>query len=136
MNKWSKATVAVLMAVGLATSVIAQQNLGFGAVIDNLDLRKNTKLHVKEYWKSIQDQQVTWSGDAFDVQGGKGRVKVLVADKSRPLYKGYNIVVITTDIEKAANIKKGQKVRFTGSLHDYNAKRAGAVIEISDAQLL
>jgi hypothetical protein len=115
---------------------VAQQNLSFTTVVDNLDLRKNTKLHVREYWKSIQDQQVSWSGEAYDVQGGaKSRVKVYVADKSRPLYKGYNIVVTSNDVEKAANIKKGQRVRFTGTLHDYNARRAGAVIEITEAQL-
>jgi hypothetical protein len=94
-------------------------------------------LHVREYWKSIQDQQVSWSGDAYDVQGGKkSRVKIFIADKSRPVYKGYNIVVTSHDIAKAANIKKGQRVRFTGTLTGYNPRRAGAVLEVNDAQLL
>jgi hypothetical protein len=137
MNKMMSSLLAVMLTAGLMLPAVAQQNLGFDSVVDNLDLRKNTKLHVREYWKSIQDQQVTWSGEAYDVQGGaKSRVKIYIADKSRPLYKGYNIVVTSTDVEKAANIRKGQRVRFTGTLHDYNARRAGAVFEISDAQLL
>ena len=136
MNKVMSPLSAVALTLGLMIAAVAQQNLSFITVVDNLDLRKNTKLHVREYWKSIQDQQVSWSGEAYDVQGGaKSRVKIYVADKSRPLYKGYNIVVTSNDVEKAANIKKGQRVRFTGTLHDYNARRAGAVIEIVDAQL-
>lgn len=135
--KRTTAVVAGFITILLAVSAAAAANLSFGAVVDNLDLRKNTKLHVREYWKSIQDQQVTWSGEAHDVQGGaKSRVKIYVADKSRPLYKGYNIVVSSNDVEKAVNIKKGQRVRFTGALHDFSSKRAGAVIEIADAQLL
>lgn len=135
MNKsLSSGVVAALL--GLALSAVAAQNLTFSTVIDNLDLQKNTKLHVTEYWKSVRDQSISWSGEAFDVQGGKRSVvKVFVADKSRPLYKGYNIVVTTTDVAKAAAIKKGQRVRFTGTLHDYNSKRAGAVIEIANASL-
>lgn len=52
-----------------------------------------------------------------------------------PLHKGYNIVVYTHDVDKAAKIKKGQRVRFSGTPQDYSAKRAGAVIEVSDATL-
>jgi len=126
--------LAATLCIGL--SATAAGNLSFGTVVDNLDLRKNTKLHVREYWRSIQDQQVSWSGEAYDVQGGaRSHVKLYLADKSRPLYKGYNIVVTTNDVDKAANIKKGQRVRFTGTLHEFNAKRAGAVIEIVDATL-
>jgi hypothetical protein len=141
MNKVLSLLVASLfttvLLLGAPLTATAQQNLSFTSVIDNLDLRKNTKLHVREYWKSIQHQQVTWSGEAYDVQGGaKSRVKLFVADKSRPLYKGYNIVVTSHDVEKAANIKKGQRVRFSGTLTDYNARRAGAVLEVNDAQLL
>jgi hypothetical protein len=141
MSKLLSFVLASLLVTSLSLSVAlpvgAEQNLSFNAVVDNLDLRKNTKLHVREYWKSIQGQTVTWSGEAFDVQGGaKSRVKIFVADRAKPLYKGYNIVVTSNDVEKAANIKKGQRVRFTGTLHDYNARRAGAVLEVSDAQLL
>jgi hypothetical protein len=136
MKRIIQATFAVIAMSLLAMSAIGAASLSFSTVVDNLDLRKNTKLHVREYWKSIQDQQVSWSGEAYDVQGGfKSRVKLYIADKSRPLYKGYNIVVSTMDVEKAANIKKGQRVRFSGSLHEFSAKRSGAVIEITDAQL-
>ena len=120
----------------LAVTAIAATTTHFGTVVDNLDLRKNTKLYVREYWKSVQDQPVSWSGEIHDVQGGaKSRVKLLVADKSRPVYKGYNIVVTSYDVDKAAKLKKGQRVRFAGTLSGYSAKRAGAVLEVSQATL-
>lgn len=136
MHKFLSSLWAITLTVGVILGAVAAQNLSFGTVIDNLDLGKNTKLHVREYWKSIQNQQVSWSGEAYDVQGGaKSRVKLYLTDKSRPLYKGYNIIVTSNDVEKAATIKKGQRVRFTGTLNNYNAKRAGAVIEVSEASL-
>lgn len=131
MKRLSLAVFASL----LTLSAVAQNSTSFGVLVDNLDLRKNTKLHVREYWKSIQNQEVSWSGEAYDVQAKGSQVKLLVADKSRPLYRGYNIVVNTTDVEKAANIKKGQHVRFTGTLSNYKPQRAGAVIELAGAQL-
>jgi hypothetical protein len=115
----------------------AADAITFSGLIDNLDVQKNTKLHVREYWKSVQNQEVTWSGEVYDVQGGaKSRVKILIADKLRPTYKGYNIVLTTTDVAKAADIKRGQKIKFKGILHDYSAKRAGATVDLTEGQLL
>lgn len=108
----------------------------FGQLIDNLDPRKNTKLHAQEYWKSVKGQEVTWSGEVYDVSGGSSKAKIYVADKARPLYKGYNIIVITGDVSKAATIKKGQKLRFKGMLDDYDQKDAGAVVEVKEAIIL
>lgn len=135
MNRLISRVLALVTTV-VACAAVAAQALTFTAVIDNLDLKKNTKLHASEYWKSVRDQSVSWSGEAYDVQGGKRAVvKLFLADKSRPLYKGYNMIVTTTDVDKAAAIKKGQRVRFTGTLRDYNPKRAGAVLEVTEATL-
>jgi hypothetical protein len=104
--------------------------------VDNLDQRKNTKLHTQEYWKSVKGQEVTWSGEIHDVDGGSSKAKIYVIDKSRPLYKGYNIVVITGDVTKAITLKKGQRIKFKGLLSDYDQKDAGAVVEIKEAMIL
>jgi hypothetical protein len=141
MNKILSIVAAMLLTLsGVAQSAdqkMADQNLSFATVITNLDLRSNTKLHVKEYWKSIQNQQVTWSGEVYDVKAGHGsRVKIMIADKTQPIFKGYNIVITTTDIEKAANVKKGQRIKFSGTLSDHKLERAGAVLEVTNAQLL
>jgi hypothetical protein len=96
----------------------------------------NTKLAAEQYWKSVEEKEVTWSGEVVDVKGGRNEANVYVADKSQPLYKGYNIVVKTHDVEKAGSLKKGQPVRFTGALERYNVKRVGAVITVRKARLL
>lgn len=108
----------------------------FIQVFDNLDVRRNTKLHVQEFWKSVQGQEVTWSGDVFDVKAGSSKVKLYVVDRSRPNYKGFNIIVSTQDVAKAATLNKGSRVRFKGSLDSYSLKRDGAVIEVASAELL
>ncbi|HUS24257.1 MAG TPA: hypothetical protein VM369_04865 [Candidatus Binatia bacterium] len=107
----------------------------FGTVVDNLDLRKNTKLHAQEYWKGVKGEEVNWSGTVYDVKGGRRKAKIYLADRSRPLWRGYNLVVNTYDLQKAGNVKKGGTVRFHGVLDSYSLKDAGAVIEVEQAEL-
>jgi hypothetical protein len=101
-----------------------------------LDPHKNTKLHAKEYWKNVKGVEVAWSAEVVDVDSSGSSAKIYLADKSRPLYKGYNIVVVTGDVAKAANLRKSQKLRFKGLLDSYDQKDAGAVVEIKEAMLL
>jgi hypothetical protein len=137
MKKLTLIVATTLLSVSTlgSLSALAADSMGFGVVVDNLDVRKNTKLHVREYWKSIVNQSVSWSGEVYDVKASRSKVQVLVADKSRPLYKGYNIVVNTRDVSAAADLKIGQRVRFTGTLHEYKAEREGAVLQLAEAQL-
>ncbi|HKQ31446.1 MAG TPA: hypothetical protein VJS66_09190 [Burkholderiales bacterium] len=126
----------ILVSPMLVATVLAAPPASFGQLVDNLDPRKNTKLHAKEYWKNVKGSEVSWTGEVVDVDSnGSSKAKIYVADKSRPLYKGYNIVVITGDIAKASTVKKGNKLRFKGLLDDYDQKDAGAVVEIKEAML-
>lgn len=133
--KFGFRSVFTVVALALTTAVVAA-NITFGQVVDGVDPRKNTKLAAQEYWKTTKGQEVTWSGEVYDVKGGSKKATVYVADKSRPLYKGYNIKVETFDVSKAASLKKGQKVRFKGLLDDYDQKDNGAIVELSEASLL
>ena len=108
----------------------------FAEVVDNMDSRKHTKMQAKEYWQKVKGREVTWSGVVYDVQGGSSKAKVYVADKSRPLHSGYNIAVVTHDIEKAVNLKKGQSLRFKGTLDDFRNKDAGGIATVVNAQIL
>jgi hypothetical protein len=130
-------SIAAVMAAVVTVAVWAAAPASFGQLVDNLDPRKNTKLHAKEYWKNVKGAEVTWTGEVVDVDsGGSSKAKIYVADKSRPLYKGYNIVVITGDIAKASAVKKGQRLRFKGLLDDYDQKDAGAIVELKEAMIL
>lgn len=134
-----KSMLFVLWALyaGLFTGYVnAAENVSFPQLIDHLDERKNTKLHSKEYWSNIKGKEVIWSGEVADVDGGKSKAKVYIADKSRPTFKGYNIKFETHDVAKAANLKKGQKIRFKGLLDDYDSKEGGAIITVKEGTIL
>lgn len=130
MNKFSTLLIgAVLLSAMGITPVSAGPT--FAEVVDGVDGSKNTKLAAKENWKKFKGQEVSWSGVIHQVDSkGSKEAKVYVADKSRPLYKGYNIELITSDIEKAAGFKKGQTVRFKGIIDDFDSKDPGAVVEL------
>jgi hypothetical protein len=108
----------------------------FGNLLDNMNPRKQTKLYVKEYWKKVKGTEVTWSGVVQDVKGGSSKAKVYVADKLSPLHSGYNIVLVTHDIDKAASLMKGKSLRFTGSLSDFRSKSVGGIVTLTNAQIL
>jgi hypothetical protein len=127
--------VAFVTAAGAAAAVLAA-GPSFGQVIDGLDPAKNTKLAIKTNWEEFKGREVAWGGVVVEVEGDSKKVKILVADRSRPLYKGYNIEVTTFDVAKAAKLKRGQAVRFKGILDDFDTKKAGAVLEVIEAQIL
>jgi hypothetical protein len=135
MNKF---TMMMVCAGLLSVSGIAPVSAApptFVQVVDGVDGGKNTKLAAKENWKKFKGQEVSWSGvvHQVDTKGSKEAV-VYVADKSRPLYKGYNIKLITSELEKAASFKKGQTIRFKGYIDDFDSKDPGAVVELKSVQ--
>lgn len=105
--------------------------LTFNELEDNLDTDKNTKVSVKEYWKKVKGQEVSWTGNVVDVTSGKNRYKISVkaGNKSRP-----NIVLLTSD-SAAATLKKGQSVRFKGSLHTYRKWGRHFTVELDDVTI-
>jgi hypothetical protein len=125
---------AFLVVAGLSPALAAGPSLG--QVVDGVDGRKNTKLATKENWKKFKGQEVSWSGVVHDVDSkGSDEAKIYVADKSRPLYKGYNITLITREIGKASNLKRGQTIRFKGTIDGFDSKDSGAVIELKEVHL-
>jgi hypothetical protein len=116
---------AVLIFVSVA---FAANQLSFKEVADNLNTAKKTELYVKTYWQGIMGQEVYWIGKVANVKGGKGKADVFIADSDKPLYKGYNIVVETFDMEGAGKLEIGQRLKFKGVLNDYKAKRGNPVV--------
>lgn len=126
IKKISLLVAAVLI---IASITFAQSNsLSFTEVADNLNLTKKTSLYVKTYWQGIMGQEVYWIGKVVNVKGGKGKAVVYIADNNRTLYKGYNIVLETFDMESAAQLEIGQTAKFKGLLSDYKGKKGNPVI--------
>lgn len=95
---------------------------------NNLDLQKNTKLHVEEYWKTINNQERTCEGLVVDVQRNRSGTEVFVAVPSLITPRDYNVVLTVSDVAQAAALKRGQNIRFKGTLSNYKAGRDGGVI--------
>lgn len=105
--------------------------LTFNELEDNLDTDKNTKVSVKEYWKKVKGQEVSWAGKVVDVSSGKNRYKISVklGNAVRP-----NVSLLTSD-DAAVSLKKGQAVRFKGSLHTYRKWGSHFTVELDDVTI-
>lgn len=106
----------------------AKGGIDFSDLIERLNLNRNTELAVTSYWRSIQDNDVKWTGVVTNVIGGRGRAEVYVANSEGQTYKGYNIVINTYDVDRAARLKKGESIRFSGRLRDYKGKKGHPII--------
>ena len=121
-------SILIMSSIKKAQSIQVNATLSFTDVVDNLDLTKHTSLAVKNYWKDIKGAEVTWKGTVQNVKGGKGKAQILVANKERKTYKGYNIVLVTYNLEAAAKLEPGQPINFTGILYDYKGRKGNPII--------
>lgn len=119
--------IGVLVAAGL-TGCQQPYAKAMDDVFNNLDLQKNTRLHVEEYWKTVNNQERTCEGMVADVKRDRGGAEVLVAVPSRITFRDYNVVLTVPDVSAAADLSRRQKIRFKGVLASYRAGRDGGVI--------
>ncbi|MBU0730627.1 MAG: hypothetical protein KKE17_14985 [Proteobacteria bacterium] len=114
----------------------ASDTLDYVEVLDNLSLSKQTSLHVEMYWQKIRDSQVTWKGVVQNVKGGRGKAEIYVANPDAMTYKGYNLILISYDLEAAAGLKVGDSISFSGRLQKYTGKKGRpVVITLIEAQV-
>jgi hypothetical protein len=134
-----KRVMLSVTALFVFTALLLAQNqsLSFTQVVDKLDLSKKTSLAAKNFWTKVVGTEVTWSGKVDNVKGGRGKAQILVGNDARRLYKGYNIVLTTFDVDRAATLEIGQKIRFSGYLNKYKSRKGRAVIiYLTDVQIL
>lgn len=124
--------IKIILIFGLliGNGLFAQKknSLKFVHVVDKLELGKNTSLAAKQYWLSIKGEKVSWKGVVKDVKGGRGKAAVYINKEVKPSYKGFNVLLSTYDLEKAAQLKIGQTVKFSGYLNRYKAHRNHVVV--------
>lgn len=130
---WSLICATALV---LANSTPAMaESLSFGQVIDGLSAKNKTKAELREVWGKFKRQEINWSGTVHDVDKSRDEAKVYIADKSRPLYEGFNIYIVTKDVDKAMKLKRGDAVHFKGLIDDYHVHDGVTVVKIGHAEL-
>ncbi|MEW6067821.1 MAG: CsgG/HfaB family protein [Nitrospirota bacterium] len=105
-------------------------DLTFEIVVDNLDIQKNKKSHVKEFWRAVKGKEVVWSGSVRNLNIGRKSAKIFIANNAMPLINGYNILLITRDKEKAEKLNAGQQIKFKGSIADYDRGKSGDAVVV------
>jgi hypothetical protein len=125
-----KKTGFLLMSMLFMASIATAQggSMKFGDVVDKLNQSKNTALGVKTNWQELKGQEVTWTGKVVNVKGGHGKAEITAANKERPTYNGYNLVLETFDMTGAGGLKIGQNFKFKGIINDYKGKRGNPII--------
>jgi hypothetical protein len=112
----------------------------FAELCSHLDITKRTVLHANEYWKQMMGTEVAWAGKVVSATGGKkGMAEINVVNKEVPApVRGYNIILMTREVEKAAALEKGDRIRFKGTLDKYRPERDRVTITVTlrDAVLL
>ena len=126
----STMVMVLLAAVGFGFEAASQGTASptFTEVVDSLDLTTKTPLYVKQYWLENKGREVAWSGVVKNVTGRRGKAEVQVANESRRTFKGFNLVLVTRDIETASKLEIGQPIRFTGSLYKYKGRKGNPII--------
>lgn len=111
-----------------AVSNNPEQGSSFQEIADKLDYTKNTTIGVKKNWDEIDNKEFTWTGKVVNVKGGWFSSEVHVACDNRPLYRGFNAILVTSEKDKVANFKVGETVKFKGMVYSYKPKSDGLVI--------
>lgn len=115
-------------ACGKGDPATTAPKLTFETIVDNLDPAKNTELHYKEYWKSVDRQELASAGIVVTVKEVRNGAEITVANRSRPTTDGINMTLKVTDIPRAAKLKVGEAIKFKGLLRDYRNRHANEVV--------
>lgn len=125
---------AAAMILAAGTPALAE-SLTVVQVIDGLNPEGKTKSEIREQWGKYKKQKISWSGTVHDIDTPRDEAKIYIADKSRPLYEGFNIYIVTKNQDRAKKLKRGDVVHFTGLIDDYHVHGRIVVVKISRAEL-
>ncbi len=110
-------------------------SLVFEDVVRCMDLKEGSKAEMKKCWKGISGKVVNWSGEVSNVRKARSKSIVYINSGRKTSDKGYNVSFVTVE-PAAANLKKGDFIRFSGKLVDYDYDRQRNVMfELREVKL-
>ena len=102
--------------------------MSFKDFTTHLDLNKNTFLHAKNFWVKTKGKSFIWTGKVVNIKYGRGKVEIYVANEEAPLYKGFNLILMTYRKSNVAALKVGQETKFRGQIYNYKGRRGNPII--------
>lgn len=122
-----------LLFLGSIVSALASNHkdqalkMDFKEFVSNISLNESTILHVQQFWNDNKEKSVTWKAQVINVVGVKGKAEIKAANASAALYKGFNLVLVSSHRPEAAKLQIGQEIKFKGNVFKYR-NRSGAII--------
>ena len=135
MRKVTQLLVLALVLTFFSNSIFAEKeikekaSMTFKEFAENLMLTKNTSLHIKHFWaNSARGKSFTWTGKVLTAKGGRGKAELQIANANAPLHKGFNIILVTHQLDKAAKLKVSQEIKFKGIVYNYKGSGKAAIV--------
>lgn len=113
----------------------SKDHLSLGELERNLDPHRNTKVYIRDYWRKVRGEKVSWSGKVVDVKEGRGnrfRLHTVVGDRTPK--RGYNAILIAEGQSWLKGLRRGEVINFTGVLRDTSSMR-GFSVELTDVKV-
>lgn len=113
-----------------------QKEITFQDFVNNINLKKNTSLHVENFWTINKGKSFTWTAKVVNVKGSRGKAEIQAANEKSPLYKGFNLILVTYQKADAANLKIGEQIKFKGTVYNYRNRSGAIIVYVNNVQLL
>lgn len=125
-----KSILAVLacFALLLPLSAFAQDKpLAVSEILKKTDVSQHTSAEIKEYSRQVKGKQATGKGQVVDVlEGRREGYRVTIMLDGTKNAKGHN-VVLYTDQNASAELKKNDRVKFSGEVGRVSTFRGTSV---------
>ena len=119
-------TILLVLAFS-ASAYGAEKLLAVTEVLKKVDSAKHTSAEIKEYYKSIKGKEAEGRGKVIDVlKGRRDRHRVTILTAAGKPKKGYD-VVLYTEMNAPAQLKKGQTIKFKGEIGRISSFRGTSV---------
>ena len=131
-------SMAIFFSPGVLGDDAAKEetSLGFEEFVGNIDPQKNTSLHIEHFWTHNKGRSFTWEAKVVDVKGSRGKAEIRAACENAPLYKGFNLILVTYQKAAAAELKIGQGIKFKGNVYNYRNHGGTFILYVNNVQLL
>ncbi len=111
----------------------------FITTADNLNIKKHSKVEIRDFWRSVRDTTVTWKGTVHTVRKGRRGFKLLIHNPVCESRKGFNVVLAGKGQDDIiSNVSKDNVIQFKGKLTKFSkgTDEYCAIIVLREAEII